>query len=33
MIRLRIATSLPIVGMGVGLTIRAMSELAALPAY
>jgi hypothetical protein len=27
-----VATSLPIVGMGAGLTIRAMSELAALPA-
>jgi nickel/cobalt exporter len=32
MIRLQIATSLLIVGMGVVLTIRAMSELAALPA-
>ena len=32
MIRLQIATSLLIVGMGVVLTIRAVSELAALPA-
>ncbi len=32
MIRLQIATSLLIVGMGVVLTVRAMSELAALPA-
>src|SRR5229473_2565978 len=32
MIRLQIATSLLIVGMGVVLTIRAASELAALPA-
>ena len=32
MIRLQIATSLLIVGMGVVLTIRAISELAALPA-
>jgi nickel/cobalt exporter len=32
MIRLQIATGLLIVGMGVVLTIRAMSELAALPA-
>ncbi len=32
MIRLQIATSLLIVGMGVVLTIRAMSEVAALPA-
>jgi nickel/cobalt transporter (NicO) family protein len=32
MIRLQIATSLLIVGMGVVLTIRALSELAALPA-
>jgi nickel/cobalt exporter len=32
MIRLQIATSLLIIGMGVVLTIRAMSELAALPA-
>jgi nickel/cobalt exporter len=31
MIRLQIATSLLIVGMGVVLTIRAVSELAALP--
>src|SRR5260221_279118 len=31
MIRLQIATSLLIVGMGVVLTIRALSELAALP--
>jgi nickel/cobalt transporter (NicO) family protein len=32
MIRLQIATSLLIVGMGVVLTVRAISELAALPA-
>jgi nickel/cobalt transporter (NicO) family protein len=32
MIRLQIATSLLIVGMGVVLTVRAMSELTALPA-
>jgi nickel/cobalt exporter len=32
MIRLQIATSLLIIGMGVVLTIRAVSELAALPA-
>ena len=32
MVRLQIATSLLIVGMGVVLTIRAISELAALPA-
>jgi nickel/cobalt exporter len=32
MVRLQIATSLLIVGMGVVLTIRALSELAALPA-
>jgi len=32
MVRLQIATSLLIVGMGVVLTIRAVSELAALPA-
>src|SRR5262249_41440499 len=32
MIRLQIATSLLIVGMGVVLTIRAVSELAVLPA-
>jgi nickel/cobalt exporter len=32
MTRLQIATSLLIVGMGVVLTIRAVSELAALPA-
>jgi nickel/cobalt transporter (NicO) family protein len=32
MIRVQIATSLLIVGMGVVLTVRAMSELAALPA-
>jgi nickel/cobalt transporter (NicO) family protein len=32
MVRLQIATSLLIVGMGVVLTIRAMSELTALPA-
>ena len=31
MIRLQIATSLLIIGMGVVLTIRAVSELAALP--
>ena len=31
MIRLQIATSLLIVGMGVVLTIRALSELAVLP--
>jgi nickel/cobalt exporter len=31
MIRLQIATSLLIVGMGVVLTIRAVSELAVLP--
>jgi nickel/cobalt transporter (NicO) family protein len=31
MIRLQIATSLLIVGMGVVLTIRAVSELVALP--
>ena len=32
MVRLQIATSLLIIGMGVVLTIRAVSELAALPA-
>jgi nickel/cobalt exporter len=32
MIRVQIATSLLIVGMGVVLSIRAVSELAALPA-
>jgi nickel/cobalt exporter len=32
MIRLQIATSLLIVGMGVVLTARAVSELSALPA-
>jgi nickel/cobalt transporter (NicO) family protein len=32
MVRLQIATSLLIIGMGVVLTVRAVSELAALPA-
>jgi nickel/cobalt exporter len=32
MVRMQIATSLLIIGMGVVLTIRAVSELASLPA-